>query len=316
MKLVNRTSKLFTFIIVTAAIVSAALPGCSNIELNLDRSKLPRRAATLPDISGLAWIEGDYFIAVHDAKNPEELKLPRVSMLQLPLDLDGITWEPLNPKFPTEKSNDFESIAKIPDSPLLLLVESTEEQDEKPFSRRIFLTNPSLGNSMFVDVIEWPVATENVEGTAVAKVGDRLIFIWAERAEGEESTEIHYADVSVEPYTISETAGSFTPPYPIGNDARPVTGIDVDSAGVVYVSSAQDPGDDNGPFYSAVYAIGNLDDVDGEIQLTMYPELKVPAILDGIKVESLAVREPPGETLEIFVGLDDENYGGTLRLIN
>src|SRR5947199_10778748 len=36
---------------------------------------------SLPDLSGLAWIEGDRFLAVSDAKNPGE---PRVSLVLEP----------------------------------------------------------------------------------------------------------------------------------------------------------------------------------------------------------------------------------------
>ncbi|HYN47229.1 MAG TPA: hypothetical protein VER83_00095, partial [Candidatus Nanopelagicales bacterium] len=46
------------------------------------------RASTLPDLSGLAWIEGDRFLAVHDAKYPDEADRPRVSLLRLPTGLD------------------------------------------------------------------------------------------------------------------------------------------------------------------------------------------------------------------------------------
>jgi hypothetical protein len=38
----------------------------------------------LPDLSGLAWMGEDLFVAVHDAKNPDELDRPRVSILALP----------------------------------------------------------------------------------------------------------------------------------------------------------------------------------------------------------------------------------------
>ncbi len=91
--------------------------------------------------------------------------------------------------------------------------------------------------------------------------------------------------------------------------------MDVDSTGVVYVASAEDPGDDNGPFRSAVYTIGVVTLKNGEPKVVLDHEPTQLAVLDGLKVESIAVREQPGKGLEIFVGLDDENYGGTMRPI-
>ena len=38
------------------------------------------------------------------------------------------------------------------------------------------------------------------------------------------------------------------------------------------------------------------------------------ATLDGLKVESLAIRESKG-AVELFAGTDDENYGSALRPI-
>jgi hypothetical protein len=38
-----------------------------------------QRASTLPDLSGLAWVDDQFLLAVHDAKNPEEDRRPRVS---------------------------------------------------------------------------------------------------------------------------------------------------------------------------------------------------------------------------------------------
>ncbi len=279
--------------------------------------QLPLRASSMPDLSGLAWVEEDLFLAVHDAKYPEEVALPRVSLLQLPRGLDGIRWQPLDVTFAGPKSNDFESVAGIPNSRQILLVESTEEQDEKPFSRRIFLANLDDQGLQIIDTVEWPVETKNVEGTAVAQSGSDYIFIYAERAQGEGSTTIHFAPLQLEPLQIGEftDAGSFTSPSPTGDDTRPVTGIDVDSAGLIYVASAEDPGDDNGPFRSAVYAIGRVESQDNAPAVTLFNNPVLMARLDGLKVESLAVRELPAVEMELFVGFDDENYGGLLRPI-
>ena len=52
-------------------------------------------ASTLPDLSGLAPAGDGRFLAVHDAKNPDELERPRVSVLFTPQDLDGVRYKAL-----------------------------------------------------------------------------------------------------------------------------------------------------------------------------------------------------------------------------
>lgn len=270
-----------------------------------------RVASRLPDFSGLAWIEDDLFVAVHDAKNPEEINRPRVSLLQLPTSLDGIRWRPLPVQWPKPqgKSSDLESIAPIPGTRDLLLVESGDDKGE---FRRIFLARFRPHRLQIVSFMEWPTPIVNVEGSAVARIGERLIFIYAERAQGQSSTQIRWADLELRPLRMGAFQEvTFTCPDPIGPNARPVTALEVDSVGWLYAASAFDPGDDNGPFRSVVWRIGEVTlDEDDEPQLLLDTQPLRLATLDGFKVESLAVRD-----FEVFAGMDDENYGGTLRLI-
>jgi hypothetical protein len=142
-------------------------------------------ASSLPDLSGLAWIHGDQFVRVHDAKNPDENDLPRVCMLEVPSGLEGILWQPQEVDAPGEKGNDFESVARIPGTSQELLVEGTEEPDAQPFARRIFLVRVRLLGEDIQDVLDWPSETRNVEGSAIARVGDDMLFVYAERGAGQ-----------------------------------------------------------------------------------------------------------------------------------
>ncbi len=47
-------------------------------------------ASTLFDLSGLAWLGDGQFLAVHDAKDPDELERPRVSLLTFPQGPEGL----------------------------------------------------------------------------------------------------------------------------------------------------------------------------------------------------------------------------------
>ena len=95
---------------------------------SISDSRTIQHVKSFPDLSGLAWVEGDTFLAVHDAKNPEELDRPRVNLLKLPQSLDGIAWTTLSLSWPGPlgPSGDLESIARIPGTDSFLLVESGE----------------------------------------------------------------------------------------------------------------------------------------------------------------------------------------------
>jgi hypothetical protein len=276
------------------------------------------RASLLPDVSGLAWIGDNRFLAVHDAKFPDEPGLPRVSLLTLPTGLDGIRWTPLAIDFPGTPASDLESVARIPDAggrARVLVSESTEEVAEKPFSRRIFLLELTGDEVAVVDQAEWPIPTRNVEGMAVGESDGRLVLLFAERAHGEPSSEILWAELTLEPLGMGpfRSAGAFTSPGPSGPTARPVSALEVDARGVVYAASAEDPDDDNGPFRSAVYRIGRIVTVAGRAAVELDRGPALLGTLDGLKVEALAARERPDGSVELWVGVDDEHYGGTLR---
>jgi hypothetical protein len=98
-----------------------------------------------------------------------------------------------------------------------------------------------------------------------------------------------------------------------GDRVRVIDDVEVDEAGVIYVVAAFDPegtveDPDDGPFRGAAFEIGRV--VGGTVEL--HPEPTLLATVDGFKLESIASRDVDGG-IELFVGTDDENYGGTLR---
>lgn len=276
----------------------------------------------LLDISGLAWIQDNTFLAVSDAKNPGEKELTRVSLLGLPNSLSGINFNVLEPKFPGGLSNDLESVAGIPGTNKVLLVESA---DDNGAYQRIFLADVGKDSVAIKEAAMWTDFTSvfNVEGSAVADTHSGLIFIWAERNTQQQFTEVKWTDLQLEPFAIGQSSHinsvTFTLPAdlidkngdPLYN--RPIVGLDVDSAGNLYAVASFDPeglvpDPDIGPFRSIVFKIGQV--IADDIVLATDPAIM--SVLDGLKVESVAIREN-GNGVEIFVGTDDENYGGVLR---
>jgi hypothetical protein len=277
------------------------------------------QASTLPDLSGMTWVKDDCFLAVHDAKISES-KNPRVSLIYLPSDSKGITWKPQAINFPGEESNDLESVARIPGTNDILLVESGDSSDDYRF-QRIFRARVENDTVHIIDVIPWPVPVYNVEASAVAAVGERHVFLYAERAQNQPHTDLRWA--MFDPETLS--FGRFQSVRFENPDAatfnRPLVAMDLDSKGLIYIASAFDaeaaglPDPDNGPFASAVYSIGKLLIENGRPTITLLKKPKLEGFLQGFKVESVAIRESEEFGLEIYVGTDDENYGATMRLL-
>ena len=210
------------------------------------------------------------------------------------------------------KSSDLESAARIPGTRDVLLVESGDDGSDY---NRIYLARANQRSVRIVDDTEWPTfySVFNVEATAVARTNHGFLFIWAERAQGKSSTQIHWTDMRLKPYQIGRSGkvGEVTfelPPELSDLYNRPLVGLDLAPDGVIYGVAAQDSDFDNGPWRSAIMRIGKLDGT--AIELDDEPTLV--GKVDGFKLESVAIR-PGDDGLELFFGTDDENYGGTLR---
>lgn len=284
----------------------AALPG---------RSEESARARSLPDLSGLAWVEGDLFLAVHDAKpSARKPESPRVSLVRLPRSKrEGVSWEPLPLTVPGTGGpiSDLESVSRLPGGQGFLLAESGQGGRK---ARRLFLATVRNGSLELKASVPWPVPVTNVEATEVVQVGGQLLFLYAERADGRGETLLRWAPISLNPLQF----GAFREVVyrgvdPVGDSARPIASLAADAQGYLYSASTYDSGNDDGPFRSVVWRIGRIGrGADGQPQVDLSAPTRL-ATLDWLKVESLAVRESRQHGTQLFIGTDDENYGGILR---
>lgn len=269
---------------------------------------------TLLDISGLAWVEDDLFIGVHDAKeNAEKHDWPRASFIRLPKsELDGVLWETVDLAFPDGegRGSDMESICTIPGGRGFLFCESGQEGES---DRRIFHVVRD-GDSLTIDsYITWPTAIHNVEATEVCQVGEQLIFLYAERADGQASTKLRWASFSTEPLAIGDFREvTYSCEDPTGDGARPIVALDVDQNGDLYTVAAYDSGSDDGGYRSVVWRIGHID-ATASVMLAKSPVRQ--GTLAGLKVESIAIRQGADGSKQLFLGTDDEHFGGILRWI-
>jgi hypothetical protein len=302
----------FTSLYVAAIAVLVMASGASGYR-DLDQ------ASGLPDLSGMSWIEGDCFLAVHDAKISESGN-PRVSLVYLPFDAKGITWKPQTVVFPGEESNDLESVARIPGTNDILLVESGDSSNDFKY-QRIFRARVENDTVRVINETSWPVPVYNVEASAVAAIGERHVFLYAERAQNQPHTELRWAIFEPETLIFGQFQSvKFRNPDPLAFN-RPLVAMDLDSSGLIHIASAFDAeaagllDPDNGPFSSAVYCIGKLILEDGRPRVTLFKKPKLEGFLQGFKVESVAIRESEEYGSQIFIGTDDENYGATMRLL-
>ncbi len=259
------------------------------------------------------------FLAVHDAKNPIENERPRVSLLRLPTSVDGINWKPLTIDWsaPQGMSSDLESIARIPGTNSFLLVESGEMIPNLPRFRRVFLLEMRNQQAVLSGFTELPATVKNVEGSTVVRLGNRLIFLFAERAGSQPVAEVFWTELQLQPFKFGSFRKTYFKPSSFtGQNKRPVSAIETDSQGQIYIASAYDPDDDNGPFASVIWRAGRVyTDSRNRIRVIFPSKPQKLATLDGLKVESLAIREAKAGSVELFAGTDDENYGGALRMI-
>jgi hypothetical protein len=263
----------------------------------------------LPDVSGLAWIEGDRFITIHDAKGSADQ--PRASLVTLPTGDRRFQWQSLPILWPhaSDPGRDLESVARIPATLDFLVAESGSAGD------RLFLTRYDGQHLKVIETIPWPAPIQNVEGMTVAQIGTQLVFLYAERAGGQAVTHIRWAPLRLNPIQFGPFQSvPWTSPLPAQKSLRLVSEVAVDQQGALYVTSATDPDLNHGPFRSWVWHIGNLEPQRaGSVQVVLDPVPQLLARLDGFKVEGLVVRDGADRQPEMIVGSDDENYGGIVR---
>lgn len=286
------------------------------------------KQTAIPDLSGIAWVQNDTFLAIHDAKYPDEADEPRASLLTLPSHLGGTVNTPLNVTWEQGEApgSDLECIARIPDTnqtdnqPQFLLGESG---DNDRGSKRVLLSQLDNDSLIVTDNITWPIDIYNVEGCALTVINNELVFLFAERAQGSQNTTINWASLSLNPLSFGEVNSVeynafLKDDQEVDPGFRPISAIEIDNAGKILVASAIDPDVDTGPFTSDVWFAGyinsNETSISSPISLLNSPEQL--ASLDGLKVEALSTRPiNNGSDTEIIIGTDDEYSGGVLRVL-
>lgn len=267
---------------------------------------------TLPPVSGLGCLPGGGFLVVTDVKNDPSRTGGMPPLLRVLPAVKGSTWEPVTVLWPDPDGapNDLESVAAIPGTDSFLIVESSSRDNRFGRIFRVAADGRLLG---FTSLI--PPVT-NVEGTAVARVGERLVFLDSERGEDQADTSLRWFELRLDPLTLGQPRSTeLRLPEPAGKGHRHISALEVDGQGRIFAVSTVDPGDP-GPFRSIVWEIGRVEEVAGLPAVTLLREPRRLATVDGFKVEALASC-PSADSADgkerLFIGTDDENYGGAIR---
>ncbi|MEI6069013.1 MAG: hypothetical protein WCP96_16870 [Methylococcaceae bacterium] len=250
-------------------------------------------------ISGIAPVDSDRFLVVHDNKKSDQPRLsivnwqnkqnPTLSPIKwcdqsLPIDLEAITVIPGH-------KNDY------------LVLES------KGKVTRIQL-DPDKIACKTIARFEIPTATpeSNMEGLALHCIKKHCLLAWAERGDDKTPAKLSWSGFNIEKNSLkkSSSAFNFKAPYP-ETDLRSISDIAMDSEGAVWVSAASDPGDD-GFFKSALYKIGSFTKKGKWL-----PSQKITSAAtyesEDIKIEAL-VFTPSG----LIMATDDENKGAKIAI--
>lgn len=292
------------------------LTGCEAVQRPASAPTPDGWTATTPlrDLSGLAWVEGDVFVTVHDVKSAD---YPRVTLVQTPSAHGGLRVRHLEVAWPEAEggmSHDLESVARIPGTDQYILAESG---DNDRGSKRLFLVSISLDDGLeLLETVSWPAEVFNVEATAVAELEGHYYFLYAERSQGAESTLLRWAPMTRSPLSF----GDFSEvPVRLPTNAgmnRPVVDLAVAANGEIFAAASYDPDVDVGPYNSGIFRVGELvsvSDGSGGAQVVLGADPEWLALANGLKIEGLAVREAPGVSRGLFYATDDEYYGGILR---
>ncbi|MBK1989106.1 hypothetical protein A0J48_016435 [Sphaerospermopsis aphanizomenoides BCCUSP55] len=275
------------------------------------QSWIPVRGGIPFGISGMALINQQSnkldFLIVHDNKKPNQGRLAIISLRgknqpeYLPLNL------PNNIQLPT----DLEALTSIPDTNNFDFIAVNSEGK----AYYLQLESNSKNISIFKE-FNLPKITitknSNFESFCLQKIDNQLIAMWGHRGEGVNPAKIYWGKFDLNQYQITNVGeANFQVPFHGGN-VRHISDIKIDHAGIVYITSASDGGD-NGPFESAVYVAGYLGLNGNKIEWKQNPNL-FPIYRDKYhKIEGLELI--PGAAGGIIVGTDDENMGSSVYMI-
>ncbi|MBF2007431.1 hypothetical protein ACF3DV_19155 [Chlorogloeopsis fritschii PCC 9212] len=245
------------------------------------------------------------FLIVHDnkQKNQGRLAIIRIKGKNQP------EYFPLNWQNNIELPIDLEALTSIPgkiNSSFIALSSSG-----KAYYIRLERSKQVISLIKEFNLPEIPQGS-NFEAFALQNIEGKLVAVWAHRGEGEQPAIIYWGMLDLATYQIIPVgSANLKVPFPSGN-IRHISDLKVDPAGIIYITSASDPGND-GPFQSGVYVAGYLGFRGNKIAWRQNPQLFPLYRCDYHKIE--AIELVPGAEGGAIVATDDENLGSYVYIL-
>ncbi|MCT7963830.1 hypothetical protein NG791_24430 [Laspinema sp. D1] len=273
----------------------------------------PVKTGILFGISGIALVEnsldemgcppGTCFVIVHDNKIESD---GRIAILTV-RGQDSLDYLPLQWPDGEEWPIDLEAIALVPGTHDSAFMAVTS------FGRVYYFTLDSTGTIQLRQIFSLPDLPENtnLEGFDLHLINGQLLAVWGHRGSPDDSGVLYWGWFDWNGYQISgQGSAVITVPWP-EEDVRHISDIKVNNAGILYITSSRDPGDD-GPFDSAVYAAGLFSMNGNAIEFRPASSLAPLYRINGHKIEALEFL--PGLSGGKIFGTDDENQGSSIYI--
>jgi hypothetical protein len=245
------------------------------------------------------------FLVVHDNKKQNE---PRAGIVRCKrggkLKYVRLDWPGAEPP------EDLEALTAIPGASAEYLAATSKG---KVYRIKATTSQESI-NVMREFQIPGATKESEIEGFALAKLGNTIVAAWADRGDGENPATLSWGTFDPErnePSGVQST--TLKVPWPEKN-ARDVSDIRIDGAGAVFIASAYES-DDNASgatFASAVYLAGVLRRDGDKVYFSANPQLTRLYHFDGRKIEALEL--VPGPEGGLVLASDDEDRGSSLYL--
>lgn len=257
-------------------------------------------------ISGLALLEEQSgsrsFLVVHDNKDK---RLGRLAIITVKGE-QSPQYFPLNWPSSTPLPIDLESITAVPGTsePTFMAAASAGKVYH-------FKLDASKQNISILKVFDFPNIPQgsNFEGFALQKINGQLMAVWAHRGADKEPAVLYWGQLDLNTYQIVPIGSARVQvPSPV-SAVRHISDLKVDPAGILFITSAADNGDD-GPFASVVYVAGAFEMRDRKITFKQNSQLVPLYRFNYHKVE--AIELVPGRDGGVMVGSDDENMGSSV----
>jgi hypothetical protein len=255
-------------------------------------------------ISGIAVIDDEHYLVVHDRKKPEH---PRLGIVE---------WKKNQP--PTLKQIDWCDMANLPSDLEAITAVPNHQQDYLVLESHGKVTRIQLTEADQCKVtarFDLPEtnAQTNLEALHLHCFTQQCLLVWADRGDEKRPAVLSWAKFDIDKNkleTPTDKPFAFNAPFPVVQH-KSISDVVIDQHGVVWVGATSDPGDD-GDYASGLYQLGKFSETKNQIVWQAFDNITPLAKYEyeNIKIEGLTFI-PHG----LIMATDDENLGAKVAIM-